>query len=58
MGLNVCSFLSTTQVKDVVSEKMIGEMRIQFWRDAIDLAYQVSLSVHQITPSMSWDGMQ
>ena len=29
------------QVKDVVSEKKIGEMRMQFWRDAIDLAFKV-----------------
>jgi hypothetical protein len=25
----------------VVSDKRIGEMRIQFWRDAIDLAFKV-----------------
>ena len=25
----------------MVSEKEIGEMRMQFWRDAIDLAFKV-----------------
>ena len=29
----------------MVSEKPIGEMRIQFWRDAIDLAYKVMFAL-------------
>ena len=29
------------QIKDVVSDKKLGQMRVQFWRDAIDEAYRV-----------------
>ena len=32
---------SIVQVKDLVSDKTIGKARFQFWRDAIDLAFQV-----------------
>ena len=37
----VCMYHLISQVKDAVSEKKIGEMRMQFWRDAIDLAFKV-----------------
>lgn len=30
-----------TQVKDVVSEKNIGQMRIQFWKDVVSGMYKV-----------------
>lgn len=30
------------QVRDVVSERHMGKMRIQFWRDTIDAVYKVS----------------
>ena len=30
------------QVRDVVSERHVGHMRIQFWRDTIDAVYKVS----------------
>lgn len=31
-----------TQVKDVVSDKKLGEMRMQFWREAIDQTFKVN----------------
>ena len=30
------------QIRDVVSDPKIGEMRIQFWKDTLDLVYKVS----------------
>jgi NADH dehydrogenase [ubiquinone] 1 alpha subcomplex assembly factor 6 len=57
--------IELSQVKDVVSEKKIGEMRIQFWRDAIDLSFkgspphhpvaqQLSLAIHRHRLSKHW----
>ena len=33
------------QVKDVVSDKKLGEMRMQFWRDTIDQTFKVNSTV-------------
>ncbi|CAI8006228.1 NADH dehydrogenase (ubiquinone) complex I, assembly factor 6, partial [Geodia barretti] len=41
------------QVKDVVSDKRIGEMRIQFWRDAIDLAFKGTPPQHPVAKELS-----
>ena len=35
------SLQTSLQVCDVVSEKHVGQMRIQFWRDTIDTVYKV-----------------
>ena len=37
----VTSMYMSPQIKDVVSDKKLGQMRLQFWRDAIDGAYRV-----------------
>ena len=36
----------------MVSDKRIGEMRIQFWRDTIDLAFKVR-GLHEISKELS-----
>jgi phytoene/squalene synthetase len=41
------------KVKDVVSDKRIGEMRIQFWRDTIDLAFKGTPPQHPVAKELS-----
>ena len=46
--LHVCNAV-TVQVRDVVSERHMGHVRIQFWRDTIDAVYKVSPSDIRLT---------
>lgn len=34
---------TSLQVCDVVSERRVGQMRIQFWKDTIDAVYKVTM---------------
>lgn len=36
-------FIELSLVRDVVSEHHIGQMRLQFWRDAMEEVYSVSI---------------
>jgi NADH dehydrogenase [ubiquinone] 1 alpha subcomplex assembly factor 6 len=45
--------IELAQVKDVVSEKKIGEMRMQFWRDAIDLAFKNTPPQHPVAEQLT-----
>lgn len=33
--------VETSQIRDMVTDKQTGKMRLQFWRDTIDTIYQV-----------------
>jgi len=41
--LNLHVHHTSLQVRDVVSERRVGQMRIQFWKDTIDAVYKVTM---------------
>ena len=42
-----------SRIREVVSEPMLGEIRLQWWREAIDGIYQGEIRSHDIMPSLA-----
>lgn len=42
-----------SRIREVVSEPMLGEIRLQWWREAIDDIFQDTIRNHEIIPSLA-----